>query len=97
MANQKNGNPIIIDATTGGSWTGTKYVKQAQWVDDAGDIAADDVLIMVVNGTTITVKIPAIDANVSTTHWEFGPFNKGVPWKNLTVTIPHGALVLWIE
>jgi hypothetical protein len=97
MANQLYGNPVIIDATTNGSWTGTKYVKQAQWVDDAGDIAQDDVLIMVVNGVTITAKVAAIDANVSTTHWEFGPFDKGVPWKDLTVTIPHGALILWIE
>ena len=96
MANQLNANPIIIDATTGGLWTGTKYVKQAQWVDDAGDIAADDILIMVVNNTTITIKVPAIDAG-ATALWEFGPFERGIPWTDLTVTIPHGALVIWIE
>jgi len=97
MANQLYGNPIIIDTSAGGLWTGIKYVKQAQWVDDTGDVAPNDVLIMAVNGTTITAKCPAIDTNVSTTHWEFGPFNKGVPWQDLTVTIPHGALIIWIE
>jgi len=97
MANQLYGNPVIIDATTGGSWSGVKYVKSAQWVDDAGDLAADDVLVMVVNGVTITVKIAAIDATASTTHWTFGPFDRGIPWQDLTVTIPRGALVLWIE
>jgi len=97
MANQLNSNPIIIDTTTGGSWTGTKYVKEAKWIDDTGDMAADDILIMAVNCVTITAKVAAIDAGPSTTHWEFGPFDKGVPWNDLTVTIPHGALVIWIE
>jgi len=96
MANQLYGNPVIIDTTTGGSWTGTKFVRFAQWVDDAGDVAADDVLVMVVNGVTVTVKIAAIDATDSTTYWTFGPFESGIAWKDLTVTIPHGALVIWL-
>ena len=97
MANQANGNPIVFDASTGASWTGIKYVKQVQWLDDAGDIAANDILIIVVNGVTITAKVAAIDTTVSTTHYTFGPFDKGVPWQDVTVTIPHGALVIWVE
>ena len=96
MANQLYGNPVIIDASTGGLWTGTKYVKQVQWVDDAGDITADDILVIVVNGVTITRKVIA-GALLESGYQIFGPFDKGVPWNDLTVTIPHGALVIWIE
>jgi hypothetical protein len=97
MANQTGSNPEIYDTTTGAGWTGTRFVKSVQIVDDAGDIAADDIFIIVVNGTTLTVKVPAIDANVSTTHWEFGPFNKGIPWRDVTMTIPHGAVIVWYD
>ena len=97
MANSLGTNPITVDTTDTTLWDKTKYIKSIQWVDDAGDIAADDVLIITVNGTSITVKIPAIDANVSTTHWELGPFNNGIPWSNVGVTIPHGLLIIWIE
>ena len=95
MANQTTGNPLVFD-TSGAAWTGTKFVKFAQIVDDAGDVAADDIFIIVVNGTTVTVKVPAIDTNVSTTHWQFGPFERGVPWTDVTLTIPHGAVHIWL-
>lgn len=105
MANSYYTNPIVLDTTdtTVDGWTPvagksvTKYVKLAQWIDDAGDIAADDILILTVNGTTITAKVAAIDTTVSTTHWQFGPFDKGVPWTDLGATIPHGILVIWLE
>uniref|UniRef100_A0A6M3XJJ7 Uncharacterized protein n=1 Tax=viral metagenome TaxID=1070528 RepID=A0A6M3XJJ7_9ZZZZ len=97
MGNNLVGNPITVDTTAASLWTGTKYVKQAQWLDDAGDIAASDVLIITVNNATITVMVAAVGATVSTTRWQFGPFDKGVPWTNIGVTIPHGLLIIWIE
>ena len=36
-------NPIVVDATDTTLWSGTKYVRQAQWIDDAGDLVTDDV------------------------------------------------------
>ena len=96
MANQPYGNPIIFDASTGATWKGVKYVKQVQWVDDAGDIVADDILIILVNGVTITRKVIA-GALLESGYNIFGPFDKGVPWQDVTVTIPHGALVIWVE
>lgn len=97
MANSLNTNPITVDTTDATLWSGTKFVKLVQWIDDAGDVAADDILIITVNGATITAKIAAIDATESTTYWQFGPFDKGVPWSGVGVTIPHGLLVIWIE
>ena len=97
MANSLGTNPITVDTTDTTLWSGNKYVKSVQWVDDTGDIVADDVLIITVNNTTITAKVPAIDANVSTTHWEFGPFNSGITWTDVGVTIPHGLLIIWVD
>ena len=97
MANSLGTNPITVDTTDTTLWEGVQCVKSVQWVDDAGDIAADDILIITVNGTTITAKVAAIDTTVSTTHWEFGPFDKGIPWDTVGVTIPHGLLTIWVE
>lgn len=97
MANSEYTNPITVDTTDTTLWSGIKYVKLVQWIDDAGDIAADDILIITVNGATITAKVAAIDTTVSTTHWQFGPFDKGVPWSNVGATVPHGLLVIWLE
>jgi len=97
MANSLYTNPITVDTTDTTLWSGTKYVKEAKWIDDAGDIAADDILIITVNGATITAKVAAIDAGPSTTHWEFGPFDRGVPWDTVGVTVPHGLVTIWIE
>lgn len=96
MANQTTGNPIVFDNTTGANWSGVKYVKQVQWLDDAGDIAADDILIIVVNGVTITRKVIA-GALLESGYQIFGPFDKGVPWQDVTITVPHGAVVIWLE
>ena len=96
MANQLYGNPIVFD-TSGVAWSGMKYVKQAQWVDDAGDIEQDSTCVILVNGTTITAQVADIDTTASTTHWQLGPFNKGVPWEDVTITISHGAVIIWIE
>ena len=96
MANQTNSNPIVYDASSGATWSGVKYVKEVQWVDDAGDITADDILIIVVNGVTITRKVIA-GSLLESGYQIFGPYDKGVPWQDVTVTIPHGALVIWVE
>jgi len=97
MANSLGTNPITVDTTDTTLWSDTKYVKEAKWIDDAGDIAADDILIITVNGATITAKVAAIDAGPSTTHWEFGPFDKGIPWSDVGITVPHGLVTIWLE
>jgi len=89
-------NPIVVDATDTTLWSGTKYVRQAQWIDDAGDLATDDSLVLLVNGATVTAKIAAIDTTVSTTHYSVGPFNPPMPWSNVGVTLPRGIFVIWI-
>jgi len=96
MANKLYGNPIIMDNTTGATWSGIKYVKEVQWLDDAGDIANNDILIIAVNGVTITRKV--LTATLLESGYQiFGPYDKGIPWQDVTVTIPHGALVIWVE
>lgn len=97
MANNLYSNPITVDTTDTTLWSGIKYVKLAQWLDDAGDIAQDDIFILTVNGATITAKVADIDDTESTTHWQFGPFDKGVPWQDVGATVPHGLLVIWLE
>ena len=97
MGNSLYTNPIVVDTTDTTLWSGTKFVKQAQWVDDAGDIAADDIFILTVNGATVTAKVAAIDTTESTTHYSVGPFDRGMPWSDVGVTVPNGIFIIWLE
>jgi hypothetical protein len=92
-----NTNPIVVDATDTTLWSGAKLVRQAQWIDDAGDLIANDEIVITLNGTTITYRIAAIDNTVSTTHCNIGPFNRGMVWEDVGVTLPRGIFVIWLE
>jgi hypothetical protein len=95
MGNSLNTNPVVVD-TTATAWSGTKYVRQAQWIDDAGDIAQNDILILEFNGATVTAWVGDIDNTESTTHFNIGPFEPPMPWSDLVVTVPHGIFVVWL-
>ena len=96
MANKIDSNPIVVDTTDTTLWSGTKLVKFAQWVDDAGDIAQDDIFILLVNGVTVTAKVADIDNTESATHYSVGPFARGMPWSDVGVTVPHGIFIIWL-
>ena len=96
MANSLGTNPITVDTTDTTLWSDTKYVKEVKWLDDAGDIAADDILIITVNGATITRKVIA-GALIESGYQVFGPFDKGVPWSDVGITVPHGLVTIWLE
>ena len=96
MSNSLGTNPITVDTTDTTLWSGTKYVRQAQWLDDAGDIAANDIFILTIDGATVTAKVAAIDNTESTTHFNIGPFEPPVPWSDVGVTVPNGLFVIWL-
>jgi hypothetical protein len=101
MANFLNSNPIRIDNTTGGSWTGTKFVTLIQWVDLNEDIADSDMLLMTINGVPVEaeIQIDADDLSLGggAVAWEIGPFSRGVPMTDVTVTTLDGGVVyFWL-
>ena len=97
MSNQTTGNPIYYDSTA--SWTGTKLVKEIDWIDDAGDAAHDSTLTILVNGVTIALKIqPLNDAlGMGGVIAKFGPFHPAIPMSDATFTISQGAVVIWLQ
>lgn len=97
MANQVNGNPLYYDTTA--SWTGTKYVKEIDWVDDNGDVVHDSTLTMLINGVTIALKVQPVNDQLGfgAVVGKFGPFSPAVPMSDVTFTISQGAVVVWIQ
>lgn len=101
MANFLNSNPIRIDNTTGGSWTGTKFVTLIQWVDLNEDIADGDMLLMTINGVPVEAEIQ-VEATLHVTGgaviWSIGPFPNAVPMKDVVVTtLDSGVVYFWLE
>ena len=102
MANALYSNPIRIDSTTAGSWSGMKSVRLIQWVDLNEDIADGDELVMTINGTTVQceIQIDADDVSLGggAVAWNIGPFNPGIPVQDFAVTTLDGGVVyVWID
>lgn len=97
MANQTTTNPIIYDTTTGASWTGSREVMQAQWVDDNADIADNATLAFTVNGATVTVKVQrGATPDSAGVLYGVGPFPKAMEWNAFTLsTMTAGAFIIW--
>lgn len=98
--NELTGNPITIDsgATIWDGTTGTKYVNLIQWIDDNADIANADVLLIVVNGVTITAKIQLTANTVNNVAvWEMRFAKPQKIDKLVVTTIDHGLLVIWLD
>ena len=98
MANATKARLIKYDTVTGASWTGTKYVWQAQWIDDAGDIADGDTLAFTVNGVSLSMTLQAGGFGTPAgTVWNVGPFGRPHAWDDFTLsTLTHGALWIWL-
>lgn len=96
MSNQVNSNPLYYDSTV--SWTGTKFVRQMEWVDDKGDITHDSTLTILVNGVTIGLKVqPLADQlGMGAVIYKAGPFAPGMAWQDVTFTISQGAVIVWL-
>ena len=97
MANQLNSNPAVFDTT--GSLTGLKYIREIQWIDDSGNVANGEDLVLTINGVTVTRKVQ-MGSLVAPEglHYHAGPFNPGIPVTDFTVTtIDNGILVVWLD
>ena len=100
MANLKTSNPMVFDTTGATSAITTPiFIRLIQWIDDAADIADDDVLSINVNGATLLHKVQLAANDVGNTCiWQAGPFNPGVPCSYFYLTtMGHGLLHVWIE
>lgn len=102
MANSTTTNPLRYDTTTGASWTGTKFVRLIQWVDDNEDLADGDGLSMTINGCTVDAEVQLeVTANfgvVGPELWSIGPFNPGIAVKDFAITVlDHGAVYVWVD
>jgi hypothetical protein len=85
-------------------------LRLIQWIDDAGDIADDDDIVLTINGVALTGKVQigttaggaaveAVTPNVGNiVVWQIGPFNPGIHVTGLVVTtIDHGAVHVWYD
>lgn len=90
-------NPWYSDTT--GAWTGTKNVRLMQWVDLNEDLTDGDMLSFTVNGVTLEVELQiTADTINNAVVWQIGPFNPGIPWQGLDITvIDGGAVHIWID
>ena len=100
MGSVTTGNIITADATDTTLWSGTKFVREIQWLSDADDIVDTDEIIITSSGGTITVTIPdlaAVDCAAvlpDPVKWKLGPFDgRGIPMANVGVTIDNGLVV----
>jgi len=99
MGNSTTSNPMVLD-TDATIWTGkTKWIREIQWVDDAGDVADDDTVVMVINDATVTLKYQ-MEADISSISvWRAGPFNPGIPVSHFQVSTKptHGVILVWLS
>ncbi len=97
MANQINGNPLYYDET--GGWTGTKFVRLLQWVDDLADAVHDSTLQITVNSTTINLKIQPVNDQLAmgAILYQAGPFWPPMPMADATFTVSQGAILVWLD
>ena len=94
MAVITTGNPVVINST--GTLTGTHNVRLIQWIDDAEDIGDGDIMVLVINGVTLTVTIQKDATGVHpAVAWQIGPFNPGIPMTDITATIDTGVIHIW--
>jgi hypothetical protein len=99
MANVMTDKIKQID--TGGATsaqTGLRRIRLIQWIDDAGDIADADDLVIVLGGITISMKanIGSDVGRQDNVVWQAGPFNPGFSVSGYSVTtIDHGVLYIW--
>ncbi|MHC4397762.1 MAG: hypothetical protein ACYS1A_19125 [Planctomycetota bacterium] len=100
MANQTDGTPIVLD-TAATIWTGeVRNIRLIQWIDDAGDLADTNTLVMTINASLVTQYMDMGTANErnDTVAWQAGPFNPGIPVSNLVLTTLDGGVVhIWID
>jgi len=98
------GNPITADAA-GTLWTqATKpippSVRLIQWVDDAGDMAHDNICTLTINGVAITTKIQPLNDNLAfgAVAWQIGPFNPGILIESFVISVmTKGSLYVWVN
>ncbi len=98
MAADYTGNPVRMD-TNADAVSGI-WVQQIVWanVDGATRIAAEDRLVLVVNGTTIEFSCDDPTTGVGGVVASVGPFAHPVYVDTLTVTlIEGGQLQVWLK
>ena len=85
--------------------TGTQLVDNGcmlrllQWVDDAADIHDDAVLVMTINGQTLTYKIQLeADKADNCVVMQIGPFAPGIFVSDILInTLQAGAIHIWFD
>lgn len=98
MANQTAGNPIVMDDWSTDVVLTNLSIRLMQWVDDAANVADDDDIVFIIDGTTITMKI-ALTANTinGTVLWEAGPFSPPLKVNRFVGdTLDNGAFIIWL-
>lgn len=97
MTINSTSNPIVISATD--TFAGTHRVRLIQWLDDAGDIDDGDIMVLEINGITLTCTVSKTtdvgwQAPVA---WQIGPFNPGIPMRDIKATIDTGVIHIWVD
>lgn len=96
MANQTTTNPYVLD--TGATISTRMKIQQIQWIDDAADVADDNVLDFDINGQNFTGKL-AMTANTlnNLCVYQAGPFTTPIECHEFILnTITKGELVIWL-
>ena len=96
MANQMDGNPLVIDTAV--SDNKMRFIKAIQWISDAGDFVDGDSLTIKLNGVSFTVTLDRAATPVGPgTAWEVGPFSPPFAANDSAVTtIDRGAVLVWL-
>ena len=98
MGNKTTGNIITVDTTDTTLWSGTKFVREIQWLGDADNLADTSAMVITsAGGGDITVSLIDISVYPNPFVWRLGPFNPGIPMQDVGVTIDNGLVVFVIE
>ena len=98
MANNLKVNPAFIDTAGATSTITNCKLRLLQWVDDNGDLVHDSTLVLTIDGVDFTVKIQPVNDQLAfgAVAWQIGPFNPGIPLRELTVkTMATGQVHIW--
>ena len=98
MGNSLTTNPMRIESAVT-AFDETRFLRLAQWVDDAGDIANDSTLVLTINSCALTVKYQMLaDISPLIVLWQLGPFNPGMLIHTFVVTtMGTGHLHIWLD
>lgn len=98
MANSIAGNPKTFDTAGATSVISSPFRCQLiQWVDDNADMADNDDLVFVINGTTVTLKYQkTTDVGSAGVVYYEAAFPLGLSIGSFSITtIDKGLLILW--